>query len=147
MIYVLDTDILSLLAHQDSPEAPRLRRHIAELPAEDGVVTIVVNYEEQMRGWMAALSRAKSSRLEIQIYDRLIQHLITFRRMTVLRYEERAAEIAGQLRRERISIGAMDLKIGSIALASNAVLITRNAVDFQRVSRLRIEDWSARGEL
>jgi hypothetical protein len=32
MIYVLDTDILSLLAHQDSPEAPRIRRRIAELP-------------------------------------------------------------------------------------------------------------------
>jgi predicted nucleic acid-binding protein len=53
MTYVLDTDILSLLAHRDSPEAPRIRRRIAELPAEDAVVTTIVNYEEQIRagGW------------------------------------------------------------------------------------------------
>ena len=58
MIYVLDTDILSLLGHEDSPEAPRIRRRIAQLSPDDSVVTTVINFEEQMRGWMAALSRA-----------------------------------------------------------------------------------------
>ena len=31
MTYVLDTDILSLLGHEDSPEAPRIRRRICGL--------------------------------------------------------------------------------------------------------------------
>jgi tRNA(fMet)-specific endonuclease VapC len=142
MTYVLDTDILSLLAHKDSPEAPRIRRRIAELPAEDSVVTTVINYEEQMRGWMAALSRARSSKLEIQVYGRLLQHLATFLRLTVLPYDDAAAKIAEQLRRQRVQIGAMDMKIAAIVLAFDAVLITRNFVDFRKVTGLRIEDWS-----
>ncbi len=84
MIYVLDTDILTLLAHEDSPEAPRIHRHIAELPGGDSVVTTVINYEEQMRGWMASLNQARSRVAEIRIYARLLQHLATMRRITVL---------------------------------------------------------------
>lgn len=142
MIYVLDTDILSLLGHKDSPEAPRIRRRIAELPAEHAVVTTVINYEEQMRGWMAALSQAKSSKSEIAIYSRLLQHLAAFRRMTVLEYSQTAADIVAQHRRQRTRIGSMDLKIGAIVLATDAVLVTRNAIDYRKIAGLRIEDWS-----
>lgn len=142
MIYVLDTDILSLLAHQDSPEAPRIRRRIAELPSEHAVVTTVINYEEQMRGWMASLSQVRSPAAEVRIYARLLQHLATFRRMTVLEYNDSAASIAEQLRRKRLRIGAMDVKIASIVLAHDALLVTRNTADFRRIEGLRIEDWS-----
>jgi tRNA(fMet)-specific endonuclease VapC len=143
MIYTLDTDILSLLAHQDSPEAPRIRRRIAELPEEDAVVTTIINYEEQMRGWMAALSQAKSAKAEIQIYGRLLQHLQTFRRMTVLPYDDAAAAAANRL--GKLRIGKMDLKIAAVALSSDAVLVTRNTGDFRRVPGLHIEDWSIEG--
>jgi tRNA(fMet)-specific endonuclease VapC len=142
MIYVLDTDILSLLAYKDSPEAPRIRRRIVELPTEHSVVTTIVNYEEQMRGWMGALTRARTSKSEIEVYARLLQHLSTFRRMPVLGYEGAAANIADRFRKQRLLIGAMDLKIASITLASDAVLVTRNIVDFRKIPGLRIEDWS-----
>jgi tRNA(fMet)-specific endonuclease VapC len=143
MIYVLDTDILSLLAHKDSPEAPRIRRRIAELPAEHSVVTTVVNYEEQMRGWMALLNRARTARSEIDAYARLLQHLANFRRMTVLAYEDAAAKIVDQFRRIRTPVGAMDLKIAAIVIASDGILITRNSVDFGKITGLRTENWSA----
>ena len=143
MIFVLDTDIRSLLGHQDSPEAPRIRRHIAELPPQDLVVTTIINYEEQMRGWMAALSRAKSRKSEVAIYTRLIQHLRTFQRINVLSYDDRAAAIASALRTQHRSMGAMDLKIASIVRAHNATLVTRNIADFRKVSDLRMEDWTA----
>src|ERR1700722_12242601 len=109
MIYVLDTDILSLLGHEDSHEAPRLRRRIVELPSTDAVVTTVVNYEEQIRGWIAALSHAKSSEAEIRIYARLLGHLATYRQMTVFGFEKTAAKIAEGFRQRRLKIGAMDL--------------------------------------
>jgi tRNA(fMet)-specific endonuclease VapC len=142
MIFVLDTDILSLLAHKDSPEAPRIRRRIVELSSEDSVVTTVITYEEQMRGWMAALTRARSSKSEIQIYARVLLHLSTFRAMTVLGYDAVASLIADKLRNQRVRIGTMDLKIASIVLASDSVLVTRNTGDFRKIPGLRIEDWS-----
>jgi tRNA(fMet)-specific endonuclease VapC len=142
MIYILDTDILSLPGHKDSPEAPLIRRRIVELPAEHSVVTTVINYEEQMRGWMAALSRAKSSKAEVEVYTRLLHHLASFRRMTVLEYADAAARIAEQPRKRRLPIGAMDLKIAAIVLAHDAILITRNSSDFRKISGLSIEDWT-----
>jgi tRNA(fMet)-specific endonuclease VapC len=78
MIYVLDTDILSILARGDSSLTPRIRRQIAQLPAEDSVATTIVNYEEQMRGWMAALNRYRSTTAQIDVYARLLHHLEVF---------------------------------------------------------------------
>jgi tRNA(fMet)-specific endonuclease VapC len=125
MIYILDTDVLSLLGHKDSPQAPRIRRRIVELPEEDSVVTSVINYEEQMRGWMAALSHARSQAAEIEVYGRLLLHLATYRRLTVLGYDSAAAAIVKRLRNQRVSVGAMDAKIAAIAISHNAVMITR----------------------
>lgn len=142
MIYVLDTDILSLLAHRDSPEAPRIRRRIAELPSEDTVVTTIINYEEQMRGWVALLSQAKSSKAEVQIYGRLASHLATFRRMTVLEYSAAASNIVDEFRRQKLKIGSMDLKIAAIATSVGAVLVTRNISDFCRIPGMRLQDWT-----
>ena len=62
--------------------------------------------------------------------------------MNVLDYDERAAIEFQQLRKERLQIGTMDMKIAAIALANDAVLLTRNAGDFLRVPGLKIEDWT-----
>jgi tRNA(fMet)-specific endonuclease VapC len=142
MIYVVDTHILSLLAHKDSPEAPRIRRRIAQLPSEHLIVTTIINYEEQMRGWMAILTQARSSKSEIQIYARLADHLATFRRMTVLEYTSAAATLVDGFRRQKLKIGTMDLKIAAIAVSANAVLVTRNSSDFRKIPGLQLQDWS-----
>ncbi len=66
--------------------------------------------------------------------------------MAVLGYDSTAATIFERLRRQRLSIDTMDAKITSIVLANNAILITRNLVDFRRIADLEIEDWSLDGE-
>jgi tRNA(fMet)-specific endonuclease VapC len=47
-----------------------------------------------------------------------------------------------RLRAEGVRIGTMDLRIASIALASDAKVITRNLRDFGRVPGLTAEDWT-----
>ena len=42
----------------------------------------------------------------------------------------------------RIRIGTMDLKIAASCLCEDALLLTRNTVDYSKVPGLRFEDWT-----
>ena len=41
----------------------------------------------------------------------------------------------------KIRLGTMDLKIAAIALVNDALLLTANRRDFERVPALRVENW------
>jgi len=108
------------------------------------VVTTVVNFEEQMRGWMAALRQARSFQAEVQVYARLLAHLDTFRRMTVLEFDDVAAIRAHELRTSRLPIGHDGPENRGDCVDARGRTRDRNHVDFDRVPDLRIEDWSRR---
>jgi tRNA(fMet)-specific endonuclease VapC len=107
------------------------------------VVTTIISYEEQMRGWMAYLARARSVAHQVEAYRRLLQHLDNYRRIPVLAFDEAAAVAFQQLRRARLRIGTMDLKIAAIAVSRDATLLSRNLTDFRQVPGLQVEDWTA----
>jgi tRNA(fMet)-specific endonuclease VapC len=48
-----------------------------------------------------------------------------------------------RLKQSRLRIGTMDLKIAAITLARGATLLTRNRTDFEKVSGLIVQDWTA----
>ncbi len=50
--------------------------------------------------------------------------------------------IMNNLRQQKIRIGTLDLRIASIVLATDGILVTRNFRDFERVPNLKIENWS-----
>ena len=62
-----------------------------------------------------------------------------------LPFDDRAAaeyaEIRSQLEKRGQPIGPNDLLIAAIARAQNAVLVTHNRREFERVDALQIEDW------
>jgi tRNA(fMet)-specific endonuclease VapC len=137
---VLDTDHMSLL-EWGSDEAARLRERLAEYD-EGEVATTIINYEEQVRGWMAYLAGARSLAKQVEAYRRLRGHLENYRQIPVLDFDDVAAGIYEGLRRSRIGIGTMDLKIAAIVISLDATLLSRNKRDFAKVPGLKLEDWT-----
>ena len=124
-----------------SSSAIALREKLVDV-SPDEVVTTIITYEEQMRGWMAYLARAKSMGQEVEAYHRLRRHLDNYRQIPTLGFGEKAAAKFQSLRRARIRIGSMDLKIAAIVLSQGATLLSRNLVDFGKVPGLKVEDWT-----
>jgi len=54
-----------------------------------------------------------------------------------------AAKIRSQLEKQGTPIGAYDLQIAAIALASNMILLTNNTREFERVKGLKLENWAS----
>ena len=137
---VLDTDHMSLL-EWDSSGAATLRERLADCDERD-VATTIVNYEEQVRGWMAYIAKARSVDSQVEGYRRLRTHLDNYRQIPVLDFDKAASAEYQRLRRARIRIGTMDLKIAAIVLSLDGTLLTRNRRDFQLVPGLKSEDWT-----
>ena len=140
MTVVLDTDHMSLLDWGHDGSAA-LRERLAEVVSQD-VATTIISYEEQIRGWMAYIASAKTIARQVESYARLRRHLENYRHIPILDFDEHAAAEYQRLRRARIRIGTMDLKIAAIVLSRDALLISRNRVDFEQVPGLRVQDWS-----
>ena len=136
---VLDTDHFSLIEKPNNRESLRLR-HRLEQAAHEQCVTTIISYEEQSRGWLAYVARARSKTEQMDAYGRLARHLDAYRRMVVLEFESEAFDLYQSLKRD-VSIGTLDLKIAAITLIHDAVLLSRNLKDFEQVPGLKVEDW------
>lgn len=69
-----------------------------------------------------------------------------FAPLSSLPFDDRSAEEYAQIRadltRQGKLIGPNDLLIAAIARAHDAILVTNNTAEFQRVANLRLVDWS-----
>ncbi len=142
MIYILDTDLFTLSELPDSLEYLRLRARVAQLPAEDEIVTSIITYEEQTRGWLAYAAKARATPHQIKAYSRLKQHLANYLNIQVLPFDVRAAQQFEEIRQLKLHMGTMDLKIAAITMSIHATLLTRNLRDFVKVPGLHAEDWT-----
>ena len=135
---VLDTDHLVEL-DRGSARGAALQQKLED--AGDEVATTIISAEEQFRGWLAQIHRQRDPHEQIATYQRLQRRMAFFAAWHVLPWDTETADIFAGLRRQRIRIGTMDLKIASIVLAHNALLLSRNLRDFHQVPDLRVEDW------
>ncbi|MGI8544291.1 MAG: type II toxin-antitoxin system VapC family toxin [Aridibacter sp.] len=138
---ILDTDCLSLLNRESILESSKLRQKLEQFPADE-LFTTIITFEEQMRGWLAFVAKAKTMDQQIFAYERLHQFLETYRNTDVLDFDEKSAEVFQQLKSNKIRIGTMDLKIASIAIANEAILVSRNLKDFEKVPDLTVQNWA-----
>jgi tRNA(fMet)-specific endonuclease VapC len=139
---VLILDTLTIVQRKAGEEYDRLASRLAAAPPQPVYVTIV-SFEEQARGWLAYSAAAKTLAQHIKAYARLRALLEDFQTRPILDFDEHAAAEVQRLTKRKIRIGTMDLRIAAIALVHNAVLLSRNLVDFRKVPGLRAEDWAS----
>ena len=65
-----------------------------------------------------------------------------FSSIKVLKFNQTSYDIYQNLRAQKIRIGTQDLRIASIALSINGIIVTRNQKDFVKVPNLKLEDWT-----
>jgi len=137
ILYVLDTDHVSLSQ----------REHVAVLQrmvevSKNFLAVTIVTVEEQIKGRFKLIKRASKGQQLVQAYTDLQATLAYFNTIKVLPFNETANAYYETLRQQKIRIGTQDLRIASIVLSSNGILVTRNRKDFSKVPDLAMEDWS-----
>jgi tRNA(fMet)-specific endonuclease VapC len=138
-VILLDSDHVSVLLDPRHAKRAGLMARLESADDELGLPIIVV--EEQMRGWLAAIHSSRDVYKQVVPYVRLAKLVDFLGSWTIVLWNEPAADEFTALRRSRIRIGTQDLKIASIALANNALLLSANTRDFEQVTGLRVEDW------
>jgi tRNA(fMet)-specific endonuclease VapC len=133
-VYPLDTAIFSLMVKQNLI----IRARVALLPAVDHVVICTVVRGEVLYG-LERMPRGKKHRgLETKIVE-------LFASILCEPIPQNAADQYARIKREAERKGTPldenDLWIAATALSLGAILVTSDS-DFQRVSRLSIEDWA-----
>lgn len=136
---LLDTDHLSVFTDERDPRHSLLNSRL-EAVAEQVACTIV-NVEELLRGWLALIHRLSDVHRQLPAYARLGHLFSVLTDWEIVTFDDRAADKFADLRRQRVRIGTMDLKIASIALVNDALLVTSNLRDFALVPELRFENW------
>jgi len=131
--YMLDTDTcISLIKARPD----KISRRLSRLPVEDVGISSIVAAE---LWYGVALSEKKKQN------EAALQDFLDF--VKVLDWPTGACPVYGRIRahlkKRGTLIGAMDLLIASHASFLNAVLVTNNTREFDRVPELKVANWLA----
>jgi len=118
-----------------------LKKHLLTVPPEQIGITII-SVEELIRGRLAQIRRASKPDDRVKAYYWLSKTFNFLNGFNVIEYDSSADFHFQTLFAQKLRIGTNDLKIAAIALNKNAILVTRNIRDFERIPPLKIEDWS-----
>jgi tRNA(fMet)-specific endonuclease VapC len=137
VLYILDTDHISLLQRNHPLVLSKLRA----IPIENRAVT-VISVSEQVQGRLAVISQARTELAAARGFERLQETISFFHAVNVILYDAETTKIFERLRKQGVRIGTQDLRIASIAIHRDAMLVTRNTRDFRQVPDLQLTDWS-----
>jgi tRNA(fMet)-specific endonuclease VapC len=111
------------------------------LPPDD-IATSIVSFHEQVQGALAYLKRAKTAEQTLVAYAMLETIWRWFLKMNVLSFTAKAQACFEELKPQCRRVKTMDLRIASIALATDSTLLSRNLRDFRQIPGLSVEDWT-----
>jgi tRNA(fMet)-specific endonuclease VapC len=136
---LLDTDHLTVLRFRQGERCVRL---VDRMEATNDVFgTTIINVAEQMKGWLAAVNKEKQAVRQVSAYRELAKLFRFYASFHVAIFDEAAADRFDSLRKARVRVATSDLKIASVALCCDALLLTANRQDFELVPGLRFANW------
>ena len=139
-LVVLDTDIFSLLFHEDAL-AGRIRAHIAA-QQEGGVCVSAITAEEALRGALARIREQETRNKSQTGYALLTALVLELSAYLILPFDAAAESIYRALPAAIKRAGSADCKIAAIAQTHGATVITRNARHFSAIGQAPYADWT-----
>jgi len=138
---LLDTDHISLALRGNAKIVDRLT-HLKR----SEWATSIISIQEIFNGWIISLNDPRYQDQQVELYTRFWKSNEFFQGAQVLNFDHAADQVYHQLRQDCPNLAKRrlekDVKIAAIAIAHQAVVITRNRRDFEQVPGLQIEDWS-----
>ena len=87
------------------------------------------------------IAEVVTQQLERGLSEAAIRAELATLALEIVPFDEAAARQFDDLRRQKLRIGSRDLKIAATALVNDALLLSANRTDFERVPGLRVENW------
>ncbi len=138
MMYILDTDSLSLLQKGNE----KIKSRLAVAKGFDFGITIITK-AEILRGRYEFLLKAenKENLEKAQYWLKESEDLLA--QLLVINFDDDSLATSDELRQNSKyrKIGRADLLITSICLANRAILVTRNVKHFKEFPNLEVENW------
>jgi len=138
---LIDTDHTTHLNYPESERGGHLIDRLNAVPESEAVSVSIVTVEDRMRGWLAAIAKEKTALRQVVGYRELTRLFEFYEAFEIVPFDETAAHRFEELRGQRLRLGSSDLKIAATALVHNALLLSANRRDFERVPGLRVENW------
>lgn len=138
MFVVLDTNHFTEFVNASTP-GRRLKERVVKEGAD--VFLCIVATEESLQGWQAFIRSKPAGMEQLEGYARLGRCIEALSDFTMLPFDQEAALHFHRLESQRFRVGTMDLKTASICLAHDAMLLSRNLADFDKIPGLRVENW------
>ena len=131
-MYLLDTNIVSYWMRGHQPLLERIKSH----SPKDLSIT-VITLAERYYGIEKSPVKKKERRSKIEQIRSILE---------IHPFDEVAAAKYGIIRTQLEKIGQViserDLQIASIAMAKRLCVVTHNTSEFNRVEKLKVEDWA-----
>jgi len=129
--YLLDTNACIVYIRNSQSG---VRRRLERLPKSEIAVCSIVK-AEMFYGSM----KSQNPSVSLAVQQKF------FKQFQSLPFDDEVALVFGEIRADLAKkgtlIGGYDLQIAAIALANDIILVTHNTKEFNRINRLKIEDW------
>jgi tRNA(fMet)-specific endonuclease VapC len=138
---VLDTDIVTLFSYGNE----KIRKRIEGLSEEETLAVTLVTRMEILQGRHDSILKAANA-AEMQTATQRFQAAEEMLNDFALLYPDDASsrhfEALLKPKKGKKKMRRADMLIASIALAHDALLVTKNTKDYQGINGLRIENWA-----